>query len=74
MYYLDYVSSYFCIAGLLWLLMILGIKFLPNVLKQGKENAAKCQEKLLLISIPLSLIIGYSVFHFFNLYEYMMVV
>lgn len=74
MYYLDYVSSYFCIAGLLWFMMIIGIKYLPNKLKQEKGNAAKWQERLLIISIPLSLILGYSVFHFFDLYEYMRVV
>jgi hypothetical protein len=74
MYYLDYVTSYFCIAGLLWFMMIIGIKYLPNKLKQGKENAIKWQERLLIISIPLSLILGYSVFQFFDLYEYMRVV
>lgn len=55
-------------------MMIIGIKYLPNTLKQGKENAVKWQERLLIISIPLALILGYSVFHIFNLYEYMRVV
>lgn len=74
MYYLDLVSSYFCVVGLLWFIMIIFVKFAPSILKQGKEMAAILQAKLLLLSIPLSFLLGYFIFHFLNIYEYMSLV
>ncbi|GLB61795.1 hypothetical protein [Lentibacillus sp. Marseille-P4043] len=74
MFYLDYISSYFCVVGLVWFLMILCGKYVPLVVTKGKEKTEKLQERIFLLSIPLSLALGYTLFHFFNLYEYMRLV
>lgn len=74
MYYLDYLSSYFCVVGFLWFLMIICVKYIPIILKQGEAKAEKWQLRLFLLSIPSSFVVGYTVFHFLNLYEYMRLV
>lgn len=74
MYYLDYFSSYFCVVGLVWFLLLLSIKYLPSFFKQERRTVERWQERLFLYSIPISLVLGYTLFHFTNLYEYMRLV
>lgn len=72
--FLDYISSYFVVVGVVWYFFIIGIKFIPIILKWNNGKIEKWQIRTLILSIPSSLIIGIIIFNYFNLYSYLKVI
>jgi len=68
--FLDYISSYVLVAGIIWYIFLVGIKFIPIILNWNKEKVDRWQIRTLLISFPLSLVFGLIIFKYFDLYTY----
>jgi hypothetical protein len=75
LYYLDYLSSFFCVAGVFWFLFIIIGKVLPLIIKKsGEEKIQKWQIRILLTGIPASFLFSSLLFYFSDLDQFMRIV